>query len=104
MSRILRHPDVEALLFGVEEPQHFPVEAFDPRLAVDRCRERLPAALELAHDPLPLGDEVYAPLRVSPEDRSLLGRRIGPHSLVHGLSSRRMLLTYAVGGPRGVRC
>src|SRR5215211_392679 len=34
------------------------VEALDPRFAVDRGRERLPAALELAHDPVPLGGEV----------------------------------------------
>src|SRR5215210_4910652 len=109
MSRILRHLDVEALLLGVDELQHFTVEAFDPCLAVDRGRERLPAALELAHDPLPLGDEIYArlmpPLRVLLGARSPVGCRIRHYSFVRGLSPRRRILRCTVGGgPRGVRC
>src|SRR5918995_1473983 len=107
VSRILGHPDVEALLLGVDEPQHATVKALDPRLAVDRGRERLPTTLELAHDPVPLGGEVNAGLRPIIrvfEERSVVGRRVRLHRFMRWLSLSRRLLTHGIsGGPRGVR-
>src|ERR687895_231264 len=107
VSRILGHPDVKAVLLGVDEPQHATVEALDARLAVDRGRERLPAALELAHNLVPLGGEVNTGLppviRVF-EDRGIVGRRVRLHSFLRGLSLRRRLLSHDISrGPRGVR-
>src|SRR5215216_2153542 len=104
VSRILCHPDVEALLLGVDEQQHLAVEALDPRLAVDRSRERLPAALELAHDPVPLRGEIHIALPpvigVFFRDRSFVGRRVRLLRILRGLSLHWWLLTHDIcGGP-----
>src|SRR5215218_8722385 len=105
VSGILGHPDVEALLLGVDEQQHATVEALDPRFAVDRSCERLPAALELAYDLMPLGGEVnsgLSPVIRAFENRNVVGLRIRVHSFLRRLSLRKRLLSHGIScGPRG---